>query len=282
MKVVLVIAGSDSGGGAGVQADLKSLAAHGTYGATVITTITAQNTREVRRVQVLAPEMVAAQFDAVVDDMSIAAVKTGLLGSPEVIAWVAMRLAADGWGPRVIDPVLMAGVGDVLSTVDLAVAYRTHLLPHADLLTPNADEAARLLGGACGDVATLSQAYEAARALGALGSTAVLVKGGHLQVDDAVDVLWDGEVMRTYRSPRLAAPNGHGTGCTYASAITARLALGEPLDLAVGHARAYLMGALAKGLSVGGGPGPTDHFFFEGDVSRRGWRGTPLTAESSE
>ena len=264
-RVALTIAGSDSSGGAGVQADLKAFAACGVFGASAITALTAQNTTGVRGVHAVPAAFVVAQVEAVLDDLDVAAVKTGMLATAEVVHAVA-GLAAAGRLPRlVVDPVMVASSGARLLEPDAERAYLEALLPHAEVLTPNLSEAQVLLGRS---ITTLAEQREAARALGALGPRAVLVKGGHAVAgtqDEAVDVLWDGAQLRELRAGRVAGTNDHGTGCTLASALAAGLARGEDLVAAVEAAKAYVLRALAGGAGwrLGAGHGPLDHFGWE-------------------
>lgn len=260
MFTALTIAGSDSGGGAGIQADLKSFQANGVFGMSVITAITAQNTRAVTAAAEVDEELVQAQLEAVFDDMPVGAAKTGMLASASMIRRVASFLEQHPHVPLVVDPVMISKSGFALIADDAVGTLREHLIPLATVITPNTHEAARLLDGS---VDTLEQAREAARALGALGSKAVLVKGGHLEGGDAaIDLLWDGAAVHTFSAPRLDTPHTHGTGCTTASAIAANLAKGLPLIEAVDRAKRYVHGAIAAGLPLGGGHGPTHHFWF--------------------
>ena len=255
MKVALTIAGSDSGGGAGLQADLRTFAAHGLHGASAVTAVTAQNSVAVVDFVALDPRMVVAQIEAVASDMAIAATKTGMLATPAIVAAVAEAVARLRLPHLVVDPVMVAKSGDRLLEPAAEVAYRDLLLPLAEVLTPNLPEAEALL---CRPVRTLADMREAARALRALGPRAVVVKGGHLE-GDAVDVFWDGERLEELGAPRIDTRNTHGTGCTYSAAIAARLALGEPLLEAVRGAKAYLTEAIRRSYSVGRGHGPVDH-----------------------
>jgi hydroxymethylpyrimidine/phosphomethylpyrimidine kinase len=260
---LLTIAGSDSGGGAGIQADLKTFAAHGAYGMSVIAALTAQNTREVRAVLEVPPEMVAAQIDAVLEDIGADAVKIGMLGSAEVIRAVAGRLRAHlaGTGvPIVLDPVMVAKSGDRLLREDAVEALATDLLPLATLVTPNVPELATLTGLPAGSE---EERLRAAEALVAKGP-AVLAKGGHAEGDEVVDLLLAGEELRRFSHPRLHTNSTHGTGCTLSSAIAARLGKGEDLPRAVEGAIQYLHGAMAAAYPVGrgNGHGPVDHFYL--------------------
>lgn len=259
MYTALTIAGSDSGGGAGIQADLKAFQANGVFGMSAITAITAQNTREVRDALVLPAALVRAQIDAVFDDLPVGAVKTGMLASAALIAEVADALAARGPVPLVLDPVMVSKSGFPLIDDDAVATLRDALLPRATLVTPNAHEAARLLGRPIHD---LDDARAAAAELCALGCRAALVKGGHLDGESASDVLFDGAAWHVFDAPRIDTPHTHGTGCTLAAAIAANLAKGLPLVAAVDRAKRYLHGAIAHALPIGEGHGPTHHFWF--------------------
>ncbi|HEU0094732.1 MAG TPA: bifunctional hydroxymethylpyrimidine kinase/phosphomethylpyrimidine kinase [Vicinamibacteria bacterium] len=255
MKVVLTVAGSDSGGGAGIQADLLTFAAHGVHGTSAITAVTAQNSVAVLDWVALDPRMVVAQMEAVASDMPVAAAKTGMLATAAIVSAVAAAIERLRLPLVVVDPVMVAKSGDRLLDRDAETAYRERLLPLATVVTPNLPEAESLLGR---PVRTLAEMREAARALRAMGPRAVVVKGGHLE-GDAVDVFWDGERMEDLSAPRIATKNTHGTGCTYSAAIAARLALGDPLLDAVRGAKAYLTEAIRRSYSVGRGHGPVDH-----------------------
>lgn len=256
----LTIAGSDSGGGAGVQADLKAFSALGVYGASVVTAITAQNTAAVVAVAEVAPEMVAAQLDAVLADIAIDAAKVGMLFSTAVITAVAGRLERFA-GAVVVDPVMVAKSGDALLQADAVAALARDLLPRADLLTPNLPEAARLLGGPA--ARSVAEMAAQAAALRAMGARAVLVKGGHGDGPTCVDVLLAGDgAPVAIEAPRQATRNTHGTGCSYSAAITAELAKGRGLEAAVRSAHAWLQRAIAgaDALEVGRGRGPVHAF----------------------
>jgi hydroxymethylpyrimidine/phosphomethylpyrimidine kinase len=262
---VLSIAGSDSGGGAGIQADLKTFAALGCYGLSAITAVTAQNTRAVAAIHAVPPQVVASQLDAVLSDIGADAVKLGMLHSLETVVVVAGALQRWRPGPVVLDPVMVAKSGDRLLADDAARGLREHLLPLAAVITPNLPEAEVLLERRIED----REAMEwAARDLLASGAGAVLLKGGHL-VEDAqsADVLarrvpGGAVAVRWFALPRLGTRNTHGTGCTLSSAIAAQLAHGLDLEAAVEKARAYLQAAIAAGaaLRLGGGSGPVHHF----------------------
>ncbi|HEY8514343.1 MAG TPA: bifunctional hydroxymethylpyrimidine kinase/phosphomethylpyrimidine kinase [Candidatus Binatia bacterium] len=253
-KVALTVAGSDPSGGAGIQADLKTFAAFRVYGAAVLTCVTAQNTLGVRATGELPADLVAAQLDAVLEDLDVGAVKTGMLGRAEIVEVVAERLARLR-APLVVDPVMVATSGDALLDAAGATALRERLLPLARLVTPNLDEAAALVGRPVHDVAAMR---DAARAIQALGPRAVLVKGGHL-TDVACDVLLDGDALHELTAPRVDVPRLHGTGCTLSAAIAALLARGASLLDAVRTAKAWLHEAIARAPAVGHGARPVDH-----------------------
>lgn len=258
--LALTVAGSDSGGGAGLQADIKSMEANGVFAASVVTAVTAQNTRAVTAAFDLPLGIIEAQLDTVADDFDFGAVKTGMLSSAAIIGLVARKLQAHGLGPLVVDPVMISKSGFALLKPDAVEALKRDLLPLATLVTPNTHEAERL---AEREIRTLADAEAAAKAIYALGPRAVLVKGGHLDSEpDAVDVLFDGSEVHHVRAERIDTPHTHGTGCTYASAIAAWLARGESLPVAVQRAKAYVTEAIRHGLPIGGGHGPTNHFYF--------------------
>ncbi|WP_199258586.1 bifunctional hydroxymethylpyrimidine kinase/phosphomethylpyrimidine kinase [Paracoccus binzhouensis] len=260
--IALTIAGSDSGGGAGIQADLKSFSALGVYGASVITAITAQNTRTVAAVEAVSPAMVAAQIDAVFGDLEVRAVKIGMVGGADVITVVADRLAAllaDNPVPMVLDPVMVAKSGDALLADDAVAALREQLIPLATVLTPNLPEAARLLGH--DPAATPEEMRRQGEALCALGAAHVLMKGGHATEDTCTDLLVGPQPL-VLTAPRQRTHNTHGTGCSLSSAIAAGLAQGMTVPDAVTRAHGWLQGAIARAdeLSVGLGHGPVHHF----------------------
>ncbi len=256
--IVLSIAGSDSSGGAGIQADLKAITANGGYAATVITAITAQNTRRVLASRTVPDRMLRAQLDAVFDDLRVAAVKTGMLGDARVIGTVAKRLARRRPPVLVCDPVMVAKSGDALLEPAAVGALESELLPLADLVTPNLHEAAALSGS---EVRSLEDAERAARRILERGCRAVLVKGGHL-AGAPTDLLVTPQTVERFEGPRLDARHTHGTGCTYAAAIATRLARGSTLVDAIRIAKRFVTEAIRHGLAVGRGTGPTDPFFF--------------------
>jgi hydroxymethylpyrimidine/phosphomethylpyrimidine kinase len=258
MRSVLTIAGSDPSGGAGIQADLKTYAALGVYGMAAITALTAQNTVGVTGVHSVAPEFVALQIDAVVTDIAPDAVKTGMLASAEIVQVVAEKAREHSLRNLVVDPVMVAKSGDSLLAEDAVRAVREELLPLATVVTPNLPEAAALLGK---PVATLEEMREAARAIHALGAANVVVKGGHLESDTVVDMLFDGEKLHEFSGPRVQTRNTHGTGCTFASAIAAYLALEESIPDAVRKAKDYLTGALQQAYDTGRGHGSVNHMW---------------------
>jgi hydroxymethylpyrimidine/phosphomethylpyrimidine kinase len=257
MRSALTIAGSDSGGGAGIQADLKTFAAFGVFGTSAITALTAQNTVAVTGVHVTPAPFVVAQIDAVVSDLGCDAVKTGMLASAEIVEAVAAAIARHRLPNVVVDPVMVAKSGDHLLAREAVEAVRRWLLPLATVVTPNVPEAEVLTGAT---IRTLDDAVAAGRTLVAAGARAVVVKGGHLDRDDIVDVLIDGAgtVIRV-DGPRVPGVHTHGTGCTFASAIAARLALGDPLEPAVRAAQAYVREAMRAGVPLGAGHRPLDH-----------------------
>ena len=256
--VALTIAGSDSGAGAGIQADLKTFAAHGVYGVCAITAITAQNTRAVSAVEVVSPDMVREQIRAVMADFPVRAAKTGMLATAEGVHAVALSVRELSVPNVVVDPVMVAKSGDSLLAADAVDAIRTVLLPLAAVVTPNLPEAEALAGMS---IRSEQDAEEAARRIAALGPRAVIVKGGHADSPDVVDVLFDGVTMRAFRQPRIPGSDTHGTGCTFAASVAAHLALGRSLADAVPVAQRYIAGAIASAPRLGHGHGPMDHFW---------------------
>lgn len=254
LPVALTIAGSDSGGGAGIQADLKVFFALGCHGTSAITALTAQNTVGVMGIQDVPPGFVVAQIEAVVDDMPVAAAKTGMLSSPAIVNAVAGAIAKRGIS-LVVDPVFVSKHGDRLLAHDAIDALKRELFPLATLVTPNLYEASGLTGRT---VETLADMEEAARVLHALGPDAVLVKGGHLSDEDAVDVLFDGHAIHHLSSPRYDTQDTHGTGCALSAALAARLAHGDDLIGAVTAAKAFISGAIRRSLRLGKGYGPVN------------------------
>ena len=259
MKQVLTIAGSDSGGGAGIQADIKAMSANGVFAMSAITAVTAQNTEEVTDVFELPLSIIAAQIDAVFDDFDVSAVKTGMLSSAEIVKVVAKLLKPQNVTNLVVDPVMIAKSGHRLLKPDAVEALMHELIPLALVVTPNIHEAQQLSGI---EIKTLNDARRAAKIIHRLGCRHVLIKGGHLLEDRATDLLYDGRFFELFKSEFIDTPHTHGTGCTFASAIAAHLALGKPLTQAVTAAKAYLTEAIRHGLSIGHGKGPTHHFYF--------------------
>jgi hydroxymethylpyrimidine/phosphomethylpyrimidine kinase len=259
MKIykALTIAGSDSGAGAGIQADLKTFAALGVYGTSAITAITAQNTLGVTGVCELSPEIVAAQIDAVIGDISAQAVKTGMLANASIVEMVAEKLRQHQLANIVVDPVMVSTSGDLLLRKDAVHALRSQLLPLATVVTPNLREANELTG------LTITNARDirkAAQRIVDLGAQSVVIKGGHRR-GPATDLFFDGKKFRQLRSQRIRTPHTHGTGCTLSAAIAAYLARGEKLESAIMHAKTYITSAIRKGFAVGSGHGPVHHFF---------------------
>lgn len=263
----LTIAGSDSGGGAGIQADLKTFAAHGVYGTVAITAITAQNTRGVAALEAVSPAMVAAQIAAVASDIRLGAAKTGMLATAAVVEAVATALAAH-WVPNlVVDPVLRSTSGRTLLEDAALPVFTARLLPLATVVTPNIPEAEALAGL---QIRADGDRREAAARIHGFGVGAVLITGGHLDTADISDLLYDGRSFTEFRTARLPGRGVHGTGCTFSAALAAHLALGRTLQDAVPLAQAYVAGAIARGLAIGAGPsGPMDHFWRWRDACSR-------------
>ncbi|PYI55261.1 bifunctional hydroxymethylpyrimidine kinase/phosphomethylpyrimidine kinase [Paenibacillus flagellatus] len=253
----MTIAGSDSGGGAGIQADLKTFQELGVFGTSAITALTAQNTLGVQGVYPIPLDAIGQQIDSVLSDIGADAVKTGMLFSADIIALVADKLKRYGPMPVVVDPVMIAKGGAPLLQAEAVEALRRELLPIAAVLTPNVPEACAILG--IDRIDDVDGMIEAARRLHALGPKRVFLKGGHLDGDEAVDVLFDGTEAALFRSPRIRTKHTHGTGCTTASAIAAGLAKGLPADEAVAEAKRFITAAIGAALPIGGGIGPTNH-----------------------
>ena len=256
MQTALTIAGSDSGGGAGIQADLKTFAAHGVFGTCAVTAVTAQNTLGVTLVEVLSPAMVAAQIDAVAPDLRPAATKLGMLASADIVRTAAEAIVRHRLSNVVVDTVMVAKGGSRLISDDAVAAMRDALLPLADLVTPNLPEAEVLSGLR---IRTIEDMRRAAQQIAALGAKAVLLKGGHLP-GDATDVLWSNDRMIEITERRVDTRHTHGTGCTLSAAIAARLALGDPLEDAVRAAKRYVTLAIQQAPDLGAGHGPLQHF----------------------
>ncbi|MDH3694050.1 MAG: bifunctional hydroxymethylpyrimidine kinase/phosphomethylpyrimidine kinase [Gammaproteobacteria bacterium] len=258
--IALTIAGSDSGGGAGIQADLKTFSALGVYGASVITALTAQNTQTVSAIYDVTPEFIGQQINAVCSDLSVSAVKIGMLSQPTVIESIATGLLKHKLECIVLDPVMVAKSGDKLLQDDAVDALRNTLIPQAKLITPNLPEACVLLNI---DSINANDMEDAAHELLKLGCKAVLLKGGHLQNEQSMDLLVTGDNVTRLDAKRIATQNTHGTGCTLSSAITAYLARGLTLSDAVKQAKEYINNAIAHAdeLSIGHGHGPVHHFY---------------------
>ena len=261
VPIALTIAGSDSSGGAGIQADLKTFTAFGVYGASVITALTAQNTMGVQGVSAVPPDFVAAQMTSVFSDLDVRAVKTGMLATSEIIAAVAAGLDSAPNIPLVVDPVMVATSGDPLLQPNAVAAFKSMLFPRAALITPNLPEAARLLDTTL--ARNESEARDQLLALGRLGAKAVLLKGGHGESSEAIDLLLISGTIRRFAHPRIATKNTHGTGCTLSAAIAALIALGADLETAVARAKTYVHQAIeaARLHTVGRGHGPVDHLY---------------------
>ena len=258
----MTIAGSDSGGGAGIQADLKTFAAHGVYGTSALTAITSQNTRGVTDVLELPASLIESQIDAIISDIGADVVKTGMLSSSTVIEVVAAKARQHEMDALVVDPVMVAKGGDKLLQDDAVDALRSLLVPIALVITPNVPEAETLLGM---KIETLDEAKEAAQALVGMGARAAVVKGGHLS-GPPTDMLYDGEEFRAFTARRIDTTSTHGTGCTFASAIAANLAKGLPLRQSVSLAKSYVSSAIRLAQPIGSGHGPLNHFHMLEDT----------------
>ena len=256
MTIALTIAGSDSGGGAGVQADLKTFAAHGVFGLSAVTAVTAQNSLGVAAVHPVPARVVASQIAAVVTDFGAQAVKTGMLVNAEIVEAVAACVVDFKLRNLVVDPVLLASRGAPLLDPDGVAALRTRLLPHARVVTPNRPEAEHLTGRA---IASAGDAADTARRIYDMGPAAVILTGGHLPGGDVVDILFDGHEVVELRGPRVETVHNHGTGCTFAAAVTAGLALGRPLPDATLAAKRYVEQGLRHAPGIGRGNGPLAH-----------------------
>lgn len=260
-KKALTIAGSDSGGGAGIQADLKTFQELDVFGMSALTAVTAQNTLGVQAVFPLAAEAVTQQIQSVAEDLSADAVKTGMLFSADIIKVVAEQFKKYNWKKVVVDPVMIAKGGASLLQQEAVTALRKHLLPLAFVITPNIPEAEVLTKTS---IQTVEDKQEAARKLAALGSNYVLIKGGHDEsADESVDLLYDGKEFTEYRGRRIVTKHTHGTGCTFSAAITAELAKGKGIFDAVTTAKAFIQAAVEDQLLIGKGHGPTNHWAFE-------------------
>lgn len=260
MNTALTIAGSDSGGGAGIQADIKAMQANGVFAASVITAITAQNTVAVTEAFELPVTLIEAQIDAVFDDIAIDATKTGMLSSAAIIQAVAKKVEERAISPLVVDPVMISKSGFQLLREEAVETLKTMLIPLATLVTPNAHEAEHLTGI---EVRSVEAAREAAHEILRMGPGAVLIKGGHFEGErEATDVFYDGRQFHTFSAPYVNTKNTHGTGCTYASSIAANLARGFTLRESIARSKRYVTEAIRHGLSIGAGHGPTHHFYF--------------------
>lgn len=257
IRKALTIAGSDSGGGAGIQADLKTFAALGVYGTSVITAITAQNTVGVTHVLALTPDLVAAQIGAVIDDIGAHALKTGMLANSAIIKAVAKKIQEHRLKNLVVDPVMVATSGDLLIKKNAVAALRSLLIPLATIVTPNIPEAEELCGL---KLHGPKDTEEAARRIIRLGAKTVVIKGGHLK-GPALDLFYDGKQFRALSAPRIRTRNTHGTGCTFSAAIAAYMAKGETVESAVSLAKRYTTQAIRAGFAVGSGHSPVHHFY---------------------
>jgi len=266
MRTALTIAGSDSGAGAGIQADLKTFSSHGVYGTTAITAVTAQNTRGVTMVEATPADLVIAQIEAVASDIGVHAVKTGMLPNAAIVEAVAATVQELDLPFLVVDPVMLAKSGDALADDEAVAAMRTELLRLAFVVTPNLPEAEALAGL---PITSDGDRREAARRIHALGPTAVIVKGGHDRSAGIVDLLFDGRAFTEFPTERVPGAHTHGTGCTYAAALTAHLALGRSLAEAIPLVQRYIAGAIRHAPQLGHGHGPMNHFWERGVRSSR-------------
>ena len=258
MRTALTIAGSDSGGGAGIQADLKTFAAHGVYGTSAITAVTAQNTMGVTAFAALDADLVTAQIEAVAGDIGVHGVKTGMLANAAIVEAVAAAVEDLELPWLVVDPVMIAKSGDRLLDDEALAMIKSELLRRAYVVTPNIPEAEALSGVT---IRTDDDRREAARRIAAFGASCVLIKGGHLDRAEIVDLLYDGQRFIEFAAERVAGRSTHGTGCTFAAALAAHLALGHTLTDAIPHVQRYIAGAIRNAPGLGRGHGPMDHFW---------------------
>jgi hydroxymethylpyrimidine/phosphomethylpyrimidine kinase len=267
MYKALTIAGSDSGGGAGIQADLKTFQELNIYGMSVITAVTAQNTMGVQGVQPISPEFVGKQIDSIAEDLGVDALKTGMLFSPEIIEVVASKIKQYGWEKVVVDPVMIAKGGASLLQQEAVSSLKKYLLPLSFVVTPNIPEAEELTDS---KIITLNDKIEAAKKINHLGVKYIVIKGGHDEdSNESIDLLYDGSDYFTFNSKRFQTKNTHGTGCTFSAAITAGLAAGLSVYDSVTRAKSFITAAIEDDLHLGNGHGPTNHWAFrkKGTVS---------------
>ena len=266
MRTALTIAGSDSGGGAGIQADLKTFSSHGVYGLTAITAVTAQNTTGVTMAEAMPADLVIAQIEAVASDIGVHAVKTGMLPNAAIVEAVAATVQELDLPFLVVDPVMLAKSGDSLASDEAVAAMRAELLGHAFVVTPNLPEAEVLAGIG---IVTADDRREAARRIHALGPTAVIIKGGHDHTADITDLLFDGTTFTEFQAERVPGVHTHGTGCTFAAALTAHLALGRTLVEAIPLVQQYIAGAIRHAPHLGRGHGPMHHQWQDSGIRNR-------------
>lgn len=255
----LTIAGSDSGGGAGIQADLKTFQELGVFGMSALTAITAQNTQTVTGIYELSEEAVARQIDAVAEDIGIDAVKTGMIASTSIMEVIADKIRQHRLSPLVIDPVMISKSGAALLDKPARQALKQTLLPLATLITPNLHEAEVIVNRS---LSTSQERMDAAKQILDMGASAVVIKGGHTEDEEAVDLFYDGEEFHTFSAPRYHTPHTHGTGCTFSAALAASLAKGESMYKAVETAKQFITKAISHSLNIGKGHGPTNHWAY--------------------
>ena len=260
MTSALTVAGSDSGGGAGIQADLKTFAAHGVFGLSAVTAVTAQNSVGITGIHAVPAVVVAKQIEAVVSDFGVSAAKTGMLLSAEIIEAVAASIETLAVPHLVVDPVMTATSGDLLLADEAVEALKTELVRRASVVTPNRPEAERLTGR---PITSLSETRDAARRIHDMGPRAVIITGGHGRCSDVVDVFYDGHDLIEFGAPRIDTTHSHGTGCTFSAAVAAELALRRTFADATQRAKSYVEQCLRHPLGIGHGSGPLDHFWRE-------------------
>lgn len=259
IPVVLTIAGSDSGSGAGIQADLKTFSSLGVYGTSAITVVTAQNTQGVRDVSTLDLSMISSQIDCIVEDFDLKAIKTGMLYTPDIVKIISDKAKEYKWEKLIVDPVMVASSGDTLLKAEAISEYKNSLIPMSFAITPNIPELATLVGE---KIISMNNVNNACMQIRKLGANNIIVKGGHdNNKKDSIDVLYSEDSFYKYSLPRLKSKNNHGTGCTFAAAFTANIALGKNIKQSFINAKYYVWNAMSNDLLLGSGNGPVDHFY---------------------